>query len=101
MSVELAETKLPCKIKYLVGGDAGIRTLDTALRPYNGLANRRLQPLGHVSGRMRCFERFSTRLARLICKSAIAAYASPGAGLAFEDVGNDIEEHVDPNAGKQ
>ena len=28
----------------------GIRTLDTALRPYNGLANRRLQPLGHVSG---------------------------------------------------
>ena len=34
---------------YLVGGDAGIRTLDTALRPYNGLANRRLQPLGHVS----------------------------------------------------
>ena len=31
------------------GGDAGIRTLDTALGPYNGLANRRLQPLGHVS----------------------------------------------------
>ena len=32
------------------GGDAGIRTLDRALQPYNGLANRRLQPLGHVSG---------------------------------------------------
>ena len=32
-----------------VGGDAGIRTLDRALQPYNGLANRRLQPLGHVS----------------------------------------------------
>ena len=31
------------------GGDGGIRTLDTALGPYNGLANRRLQPLGHVS----------------------------------------------------
>ena len=27
----------------------GIRTLDRALQPYNGLANRRLQPLGHVS----------------------------------------------------
>ena len=27
----------------------GIRTLDTALQPYNGLANRRLQPLGHSS----------------------------------------------------
>jgi hypothetical protein len=44
-------------IKYLrplsrlreYGGDGGIRTLDRALQPYNGLANRRLQPLGHVS----------------------------------------------------
>ena len=33
-----------------IGGDGGIRTLDRALQPYNGLANRRLQPLGHVSG---------------------------------------------------
>ena len=33
------------------GGDGGIRTLDRALQPYNGLANRRLQPLGHVSGK--------------------------------------------------
>src|SRR5262249_42077909 len=32
-----------------IGGAGGIRTLDTALRPYNGLANRRLQPLGHSS----------------------------------------------------
>ena len=31
------------------GGDGGIRTLDTPLQAYNGLANRRLQPLGHVS----------------------------------------------------
>ena len=36
-------------INKLYGGDGGIRTLDTALQPYNGLANRRLQPLGHVS----------------------------------------------------
>ena len=27
----------------------GIRTPDKGLGPYNGLANRRLQPLGHVS----------------------------------------------------
>ena len=33
------------------GGDGGIRTLDRALQPYNGLANRRLQPLGHISGK--------------------------------------------------
>src|SRR5215472_742694 len=31
------------------GGGRGIRTLDRALGPYNGLANRRLQPLGHPS----------------------------------------------------
>jgi hypothetical protein len=33
----------------LSGGAGGIRTLDRALQPYNGLANRRLQPLGHSS----------------------------------------------------
>src|SRR5947207_14665531 len=33
----------------LTGGEAGIRTLGTAFRPYNGLANRRLQPLGHLT----------------------------------------------------
>ena len=32
-----------------IGGEAGIRTLGTAFRPYNGLANRRLQPLGHLT----------------------------------------------------
>src|SRR4051794_39712145 len=32
-------------------GAGGIRTLDRALQPYNGLANRRLQPLGHISGK--------------------------------------------------
>jgi hypothetical protein len=34
-----------------VGGEAGIRTLDRACRPYNDLANRRLQPLGHLTAR--------------------------------------------------
>ena len=31
------------------GGEGGIRTLGTGVSPYNGLANRRLQPLGHLS----------------------------------------------------
>src|SRR5450631_975741 len=35
----------------VAGGAGGIRTLDRALQPYNGLANRRLQPLGHSSGK--------------------------------------------------
>src|SRR5258708_543292 len=30
-------------------GEGGIRTLDTDFGPYNGLANRRLRPLGHLS----------------------------------------------------
>ena len=79
-----------------IGGDAGIRTLDTALRPYNGLANRRLQPLGHVSGRTRRFERFSASLARLISNRRLTR-----AGAAVENVGNDIEEDIDPKARKQ
>ncbi len=56
-------------------GDGGIRTLDTGLTPYNGLANRRLQPLGHVSNYTRvlprrgnvavCAGRFKRRVPRL------------------------------------
>ena len=34
---------------WITGGAGGIRTLDTVFQPYNGLANRRLQPLGHSS----------------------------------------------------
>jgi hypothetical protein len=32
------------------GGEGGIRTPGRSFSPYNGLANRRLQPLGHLSG---------------------------------------------------
>jgi hypothetical protein len=32
------------------GGEGGIRTPGRGVSPYNGLANRRLQPLGHLSG---------------------------------------------------
>jgi hypothetical protein len=34
-----------------VNGAGGIRTLVTGFGPHNGLANRRLQPLGHLSRR--------------------------------------------------
>src|SRR5207244_11703894 len=33
------------------GGEGGIQTLDTGFSPYNGLANRRLRPLGHLTAR--------------------------------------------------
>ena len=36
-------------LRVWVSGETGIRTPDTGLTPYNGLANRRLQPLGHLS----------------------------------------------------
>jgi hypothetical protein len=44
------------KLSMLPGGERGIRTPDTAFGPYNDLANRRLQPLGHLSERslLRC-----------------------------------------------
>src|SRR5262249_489124 len=35
--------------RKFICGEGGIRTLDKALRPYDGLANRCLQPLGHLS----------------------------------------------------
>src|SRR5438046_10495673 len=44
------------------GGEAGIRTLDTAFRPYNGLANRRLQPLGHLTADAKCTEISTSRI---------------------------------------
>jgi hypothetical protein len=31
------------------GGEAGIRTLGTGISQYNGLANRRIRPLCHLS----------------------------------------------------
>src|ERR1700740_3269027 len=43
---------------FRTGGEGGIRTLDTGVSPYNGLANRRLQPLGHLSAT--CFPYTST-----------------------------------------
>jgi hypothetical protein len=45
----LAKTEEVSIKSMATGGDGGIRTLDRTLQPYNGLANRRLQPLGHVS----------------------------------------------------
>jgi integrase len=38
----------------VTGGEAGIRTLGRSLSPYNGLANRRLQPLGHLTADAKC-----------------------------------------------
>jgi hypothetical protein len=42
--------RLPRKARH--GGEAGIRTLGRVLKPYNGLANRRLKPLGHLTLRL-------------------------------------------------
>src|ERR1700758_581375 len=40
------------------GGEGGIRTPGRSFSPYNGLANRRLQPLGHLSAV--CFQQLTT-----------------------------------------
>src|SRR5436305_174762 len=37
--------------------EGGIRTPDRGISPYNGLANRRLQPLGHLSNCL-CYLKF-------------------------------------------
>src|SRR2546427_6100315 len=39
-----------CRLSAIsLHGEGGIRTPDRGISPYNGLANRRLQPLGHLS----------------------------------------------------
>ena len=53
------------------GGDGGIRTLDRALQPYNGLANRRLQPLGHVSCGADMPDAASSRKWQMRCGAAL------------------------------
>ena len=49
-------------------GERGIRTPDTAFGPYNDLANRRLQPLGHLSTKVgtarRNYRPSGTKMAR-------------------------------------
>src|SRR5687768_10652767 len=47
-----------CEAGIGENGEAGIRTRERGLTPYNGLANRRLQPLGHLSGRRRTPESY-------------------------------------------
>src|SRR5271168_615496 len=64
------------------GGDGGIRTLDRALQPYNGLANRRLQPLGHVSGADNRAPTYARRLPPLQAPGARAWRTSAEQGSA-------------------
>jgi hypothetical protein len=73
------------------GGAGGIRTLDRPLQAYNGLANRRLQPLGHSSmsadmpdagpSRKRQIQRlaFSDGRADSVARSRLAGLCSQGA----------------------
>src|SRR3974390_3366939 len=44
------------------GGERGIRTLGTGFSPYNGLANRRLQPLGHLTAHLHVYVTSTYRL---------------------------------------
>src|SRR6266704_4809825 len=47
MSYEVLKDATRFQVGY---GEGGIRTPGRGFSPYNGLANRRLQPLGHLSG---------------------------------------------------
>lgn len=53
------------------GGVGGIRTLGTAFQPYNGLANRRLQPLGHHSRCIKCRKIKSRSCSRFVNKATV------------------------------
>ncbi len=63
----------------LRGGEGGIRTLGTGVSPYNGLANRRIRPLCHLSG-VRVF----TSLTQLLgFQIRLAHYRRPPATHVF------------------
>jgi hypothetical protein len=49
MTPVMTEGPLPPLLIENESGAGGIRTLGRILRSYNGLANHRLQPLGHSS----------------------------------------------------
>ena len=56
------------------GGERGIRTLDTGVSPYNGLANRRLQPLGHLSSSIiKYIQNIDCVLAEVCCVANVHA----------------------------
>ena len=48
LAASMTGLQAPDQRKY--GGEGGIRTLGTGVSPYNGLANRRIRPLCHLSG---------------------------------------------------
>ncbi len=53
-ATELQESRLETQETSTMlqpSGEAGIRTPDTGLIPYSGLANRRFRPLSHLSQR--------------------------------------------------
>src|SRR5436305_15100001 len=56
------------------GGEGGIRTLGTGVSPYNGLANRRIRPLCHLSG---AGIQSTTVGSKAIIASIISIYALP------------------------
>src|SRR6476620_8567537 len=55
------------------GGEGGIRTLGTGFSPYNGLANRRIRPLCHLSGFYK--EQFTIRSPKIRCMIAYHKHA--------------------------
>ena len=67
-------------------GERGIRTLDTGVNPYAGLANRCLQPLGHLSKReARDGSRASGRSSyRVPPSGSIAPAETPAGRVGFE-----------------
>lgn len=69
------------KLKY---GEGGIRTLDTGINPYNGLANRRFRPLSHLSKSLRLIyysKNFAVYLLSLLTLSPLKPAEKPRSSL--------------------
>src|SRR6266568_9186426 len=58
MSLGQLVCKFSRRLNSATGGEGGIRTPGRGFSPYNGLANRRIQPLCHLSAA--CFQQLTT-----------------------------------------
>jgi hypothetical protein len=82
----------------LTGGEAGIRTLDTGVSPYNGLANRRLQPLGHLTAARNLSIRQALSYGTTAKGQIVPEIVPAGSQNQPSDDGDRAVQSVDPNA---
>jgi hypothetical protein len=85
-------------MRNFVGGEGGIRTLDTGLSPYNALAGRHLRPLGHLSALICRTGTWKNRLLPIHPWPQVAQAPAKFILCAWSACGLSVTALTDPNA---